>query len=571
LLQALESELSDMGDDRLPRAPEYLILRRDLELDLSQGLEKLRSKAVGAPMMHAGAALAQEVRRRTDGVRWVLSLLDELGVQEQWTLCEWFEGMLTDILRDKAKHDLLASLAKGLQEIRERLLRSLPDVEGEQWLIASRVRRADLDRERGGYAAALAAYQGALQAARDLHGEDPQDPVALDDLGLIQSRIGVTLQGMGDRAGAVQALEDSLRLARELRSLEDSGFARNGVAVRCLKLGDVYRGLRQFEEARRCYEETQELMQRPELLPSQSKREALLASSIEALAGIEGDTGDRRRAITLFQNAVDLRRRILSRDPASRSSRSSLGGVLCRLADLHLQLRETEQARAHYEETLRLLGEGDEQDPEDLSARFQRGDVSIGLLKSCGAVDRDELRRMAEETMREIERLRSDLPTNVDVTRHAFDGYVHIGRALEGQGAPDAAVVAFGRAIEAADEFLRADPDGSTALRNLSVAYMSRGNCLARQDKWASARPDFERCLDLTKAALANRPSDRNLIRDLVGGYWMLGMACLETGEEERVEESIRSCGRALEDYLAAGFEPDKQLQEIQRRLREIL
>ncbi len=566
---AVKAHLSHLHtEDSLDTPDHLLVFQENLAPDLDQTIERMESERIAEPFRRANEALAEEVLRRENGVAWALSLLDEADVEERRTLCEWFQRPLTKVLTDRADIDSLSALAEGLRLVREQSIERTATMEDERWAIDSYLRAGDLKRWAGEYLSALESYRNGERRAKERWESSPQDSILLHDLVIIRSKIGITLHGLGDLSGAAQTLEETLKVARELRLLDDSAPVRVDVAETCIEAGSVYRALRRFDEAKIFLKEARDLMQRPVIGVSREVRDSLLATALEALGGIENDTGNRNVAIALLQQAVDLRSQLLSQNATSTLHQDILARVLLLLADASFENGDTKQAAASFDRASLLLPDED-QDNRKLGNRMHRGRALIGMLK-CSSLPRgSEFRLATEKAILEIERVQADFPSNRDTLHYIYNSQIEIGCLFETRMDFDYARKAYARAIQAATAYQTPGSSDATALRDLAAGHMRYGNCCVHEGAWAEAQPHFEQSLELIGAALLAYPKDRNLLRDLIGATWMLGCSYLETGELELADSFLHRCRRSLNEFRDSGFDLDPQLRDIDMALQE--
>ncbi|HEX8820887.1 MAG TPA: tetratricopeptide repeat protein [Archangium sp.] len=332
---------------------------------------------------------------------------------------------------------------------------------------------ASLALWRGDLESALAAYEEALDLARQFRTALGDTPEALHDVGASLDKVGNVQQRLGNLPAAHTAYEEALVLARQLCIVRgDSPDALHDLSVAVVKVGDVQLRLGNFPAASAAYEESL-LLSRQICAALGDTPVALrdLSVSLSAMGDVQQSLGNLQAARAAYEESLALDRQI----------RAALGDTPVALRDLSISLNnvgEVQQslgnlqaARAAYEESLALrrqLRAASGDTPEalrDLSVSLDRmGDVqqSLGNLPAAFAAHEESLalRRQLRAALGDIPEALRDLSVSLD----------RMGEVQQSLGNLSAASAAYEESLALDRQFHELMGDMPQTLEDLAVS-----------------------------------------------------------------------------------------------------
>jgi serine/threonine-protein kinase len=373
------------------------------------------------------------------------------------------------------------------------------------------------------------------------------------DLGRAYGRLGLLVYDTKSAPEAVQLMrkaEDILAdLVKEYPAKSDY---QRGLAITCLNMGNMYRGLERFDDAERAYQRSRE--QWSKLARDHAGGigfETQVADLDGSLANIYSDTQRPEMAEPAYQRALKVYRRLLGSrgdDPDLQDGLALLCnnfGVCCRqlgrpdlaetlykealdrrqarvLKDLDDHRLQTDQAMSHY--NLANLYQGgrrwDEAESRykqaiTIQERVARTHPAVAEYRAALAASRTNLGclyratqrpALAEQLLREAITFWGDLANaRPEVAGHALglaESSCELGFLLTEEGDLPGSLDWYGRAIDTSEQLLKSRLAHSEAWQLLSKAYGGRARALTRLNRIAEALADWDRAI---KAADSDR------------------------------------------------------------------
>ncbi|WP_392530520.1 tetratricopeptide repeat protein [Nostoc sp. C117] len=334
-------------------------------------------------------------------------------------------------------------------------------------------------------------------------------------------------------------IQDLQRLIENIK--EERGSKDSSLATLYSSLGDIYRSRLERGESQN-YQEEQELAikywQKASELQNELGLQVDLATSLNNLAGIYRATGRYREAEPLYQEALQLRKRLLG------ENHPSFATSLNNLAGLYKSTGQYTKAELLYQQALemrkQLLGEN-------------HADVAASLNNLALLYDEQGRYDEAEPLYLQLLELGKSLvgedpPSFALILNNLALLYYHQGRYSEAEPLSQ-------QAIELDKQFLgEENPDVATDLHNLGLIYRAQG-------RYNEAESLFLQSLELKQRVLQKA---HPLLADTI---YALGYMYREQG---RYDEAEPLCIKALElDRLLLG-ESHPNVGESLNNLAEI-
>ncbi|MDX2103496.1 MAG: toll/interleukin-1 receptor domain-containing protein [Alphaproteobacteria bacterium] len=244
----------------------------------------------------------------------------------------------------------LAAYQEGF-DIARRLAAANPtDRQAARDLSASWIKLGDCHRRRGAEGDSLAAfeaYQHSLEITQRLEKENPTDGQAARDLSVSLTGLGDLNQPRapdGDRAAILAAYQESLEIRRQLAAANPSdGQAARDLLVVLTKRGDrLQRSGAEGDSAAAlaAYQESLEISRRlASANPNDGQAARDLSVSLSRLGDLylrRGAEGDSAAALEVYQESLEIRRRLAATDPSDGQAARDLSASLERVAMLGL-------------------------------------------------------------------------------------------------------------------------------------------------------------------------------------------------------------------------------------------
>ena len=228
----------------------------------------------------------------------------------------------------------------------------------------------------------------ALAITERLAARRPGDPQVLLTLGAAHFYLGrIALEVDADPKAALECFRAYLAAAERNAKVDpdraqanrEVAYARNAIAGAQLNLGHTREGLAEQEQVvalwRALHAEA----------PDDEAVSLDLADNLSWLASAHNDAGDRESAVRVFEEELELRRSLLSRDVRNAEAQARLSFCLTFLARLHFAAGRRDPAEPCASEAVRLL--------QDLVSR----DSSNADWKASLAVAQSELAKASEQ------------------------------------------------------------------------------------------------------------------------------------------------------------------------------
>jgi|GEM_PF-6889301 len=370
-----------------------------------------------------------------------------------------------------------------------------------------------VQRARGDLAAARAAYERALEVARDLAARHPSHSGGARNVSTSLQRIGDVRLAEGDLAGALTAYEKSILDLGDLaaRNPANVGWARNAAAG-LDRIGEARRAQGDLTTARIAYLKGLAILRH---FVVQNPGDAGLLRDMSVALLKMGDVnmaqGDLLAARTSYAGSLDILRDLAARDPGNAGWARDVSVASTRLGDVAAALGDTATALNAFEFALVIIRFLAEQDPNhatwalDLSASLQRiGDVRVaqGELEAALAAYDESLNILRDLASRERGDMGCKYCTSVILEK--------IGDVRVTKGELEAARAAYQDSLAIRRDLVLQDPSNAEWARGLwlSLWKLASVDTENAEKHWA----EVESRMEAMQAAGTLRPADAKFL-----------------------------------------------------------
>jgi tetratricopeptide (TPR) repeat protein len=490
----------------------------------------------------AGVAIqvATETAEPERLIHAVATALDKLSPEQLRALA----GQLPD--RSLALADLAAqvttALIKQLQlRVTEEHDHANPDT--AMWLNNLAVRLSDLGRREE----ALVAIEEAVRLRRDLAAARPD--AFTPDLAMSLNNLANMLSALGRREEALACIEEAVQLLREVAADHSDAFIPD-LATALSNLANMLSGLGRREEALACIEESCRLG-RDLAAASPDAFTPDLATSLSNLANMLSRLGRREEALAAVEEAVQLRRGLAAARPNAFAP--DLAMSVNNLAGMLSDLGRREDALAAVEEAVRLHRDMAAARPDAFTPDLATSVTNLASMLSRLGRREDALACIEEavQLFRELAAARPDaftpdLATSVN----------NLAGMLSDLGRREDALAYIEESCRLRRELALARPDAFTP--DLATSLNNLASVLSGLGRREEALAAIEEAVQLYRGLAGARPDA--FTPDLAGSLTNLAimLSGLGRGEEAvaAIEEAVRLF-RGLDAARPDAFTPD--------------
>jgi tetratricopeptide (TPR) repeat protein len=277
-----------------------------------------------------------------------------------------------------------------------------------------------------------------------------------------------------------------------------------------------------------------------------------LGRAYRDLGRLLGDTGDRNRAVEFCRQAIAIQQQLIAEHADAGPYRVQLAQSLADLGRLLDFNAQTAEARAAFEEALRVLDADRQDGPSPLLRReYVRTCNHLAFLLYYKVGAQEEAIGSYRRAVAFLEREQTGVPDDWE-DRHAQALlYVQLGSTLSDAGRPKEGLAWSEKAFP-----LLQRPAGDTSrpidwVYALAMAYNNNGRVLTRLAQPDRAVEAYRKAVDLDLELVARHSSDSRYQHNLGADYNSLAMELIHAGQKQ---EGLMVLQRSLEakEQLAA-------------------
>jgi tetratricopeptide (TPR) repeat protein len=364
---------------------------------------------------------------------------------------------------------------------------------------------------------ARAAFEERLLVRRKRLAAKPDDPQLLTDVSVALDRVGQLVREQGDPNGSRPYFEEALKIDRALhrRSATRRDWQEN-LVFSLTRIGDLDRQLGRQREALTPYEEALELQRR-------LAADATVIAQQQTLASLLGKIGDIKRRLRDFPAAVrshreelDIRRKLLARDPNNLAAKRNVSSALDYLGNTMRESKDLEGARTAFNEQLDLDRAIAKVDPNNVTSLT---DLAWSLNR-LGDFDRDaskpnDAAKYYEEALAIQRQLIAREPDSPVRMRDLASIVSKLGSVRSRTNDHTTALTLHQEELDLRRKVFQQASDDNDALRNLSLALDRVGNVLRDMSDFGSALKYFEEELAMDRRFVTLAPDNLTALGDL--------------------------------------------------------
>lgn len=387
-------------------------------------------------------------------------------------------------------------------------------------------------------------------------------------------------QGRGVDSEPYRELEP-LRAAIEAASIRNERSPSDPLAMRALAIQLSRSGLQEEERgslarARRAFEQSLDLRRR--LLkrePHRRERQVELSQGLDDLGRVLESSGSWREALGAYEESLGLLRELVSQEPNRGEWLRALAVNLERIGDVESSLGDLRRALLSYEEAIALDRRLVTKDPDQ--PEWQR-DLAVALNKLGDVQARQGAPERAlssyGESLALMRHLLTLYPGRLEWLRDLSATLDRLGDLERRQGRLRQALLLAEESLVLMRRLFSVGPDRPEWLRDLSVSLEKLGDIHRSLGGFTKALRLYEESLALRRRLLAQDPSRPLWRQDLVAVLERLADTSEETGDRARALSFYKECfsvaQKLLDEHLAPQDWPRDFLLRLQRKVEAL-
>ncbi len=341
-------------------------------------------------------------------------------------------------------------------------------------------------------------------------------------------------------------------LKKQLAEALEAEIPRRRIAQDiALPLAKTYSELDLHEEALRLLEQFKEdwdegdarqLYERGEILDDGMKQKEAIACLYKALALLEGGTnlelsadvevglgdvleelGRWDAALGHYEQNLELREKILAKNPDAEEAKNELGIAYNRFGDIFKKQGKLSKALGFFEKDNKIVEELCAANPlsEGLKNNLGSSYNSLGaIFKAQGKLNK--ALEFYEKNLEIRKALHVANPQSEDFKNRLGAAYNNLGGIYDNQGKRGQSLEYFEKSLQIIAELHATNPLSETLKRNLATAYGWQGGIYETQGKLGKALEFFEKDLEIQEELCAANPLSEDLKNNLATSFFRL-------------------------------------------------
>ncbi len=416
----------------------------------------------------------------------------------------------------------------------------------------------DVQDDRGDHEGALATFRRALEIAKKMSADAPQNVRLRHDVTVDLLKIGAALHSLDREDEALASFDEALAILRELVEKHpddpDTATHRHALATTLSNRASSLEAKHDLEGAGTALEEALATARRlADREPKVLKWKALVGGMLDARASLERERGNLDVATTTYEAAVAKREEVLEADTTDVGARHSYGITQGNYGEVLEQLGRLDDAQAAYEAWLKAADRVVETDESNVawvrSLIFAHEHLARVLEAKKLPAEAVPHRRVAYAVWKVF---LGQSPKDLARERGTDAACDALDAALLAAGDTEGALAIEKESLELTERIAAREPTDSQRARNVSVVHNRMGRTLrllSRPDEAAVAhRASLAIIAPLAKA----HPDETGFAADVAYTQWRLGEALRDVparaAEGTRLLETALATLRRLKD-----------------------
>jgi tetratricopeptide (TPR) repeat protein len=395
-------------------------------------------------------------------------------------------------------------------------------------------------------------------------------PVAHPDYTRIADEEARAHHVLGQSARAFRRFKQVVeRCARMLAEHPNRAEHKNDMIVALHRLGDSYRDLGEFGNARAAYEESLNIAESTALdEPNRLSRQDLLALSCERMGDVCRVMSQGQEARKYYQRSLKIWKRLARAEPERSDFQRILSVALQKAGNVFRDLGDRDQAQEAYEQSFSLSRQLALAEPGQAELQHDRGNSHrmMGDFYRSGR-ELDRACRAYLRSLAILRRLARLAPERTDYQHDLAASYERLGDVFRLDGRNERAHWAFRESLVILHRLVRLEPDRADFQRDLGVSLLRLGDSLLDSGHVEPAHESYQASLEVFRELALAEPDRADYRLDCAVSLERIADLHLVSGELEQARAACRQLLEITERLALA--EPDRA--EYQRFLASSL
>lgn len=301
--------------------------------------------------------------------------------------------------------------------------------------------------------------------------------------------------------------------------------------------GDIARNYQTLAAARALYQQALDIRKKIAVAdPANEKVQHELSVTCERLGDIAVQDGDLAAALKFFEQNHEIRKKLAAANPANIQAQIDLSISCNKLGHASVLSGHLSTSRELHQQALNICKENAAADPAKADVQIYISYNHLGYA----SVQSGELMAATifyQQALEICKRIVAAEPANAVAQRDLSVTCGRLGDVSLQSGNKTTAAALYQQALEIDVKLAAADPTNAQAQRDLSVDYEKLGNVSLQQGDPSAARDFFQRCLDIQVKLAAADPAKTQVQRGFSITYYSLGEVNLQIGDLRAARE----------------------------------
>lgn len=527
------------------------------------------------PSLGALTAVTQAIVRRGDaGIPWLVSFLRDpcLTARQRGRIIETIHNVRPYLLHDQLSLEDQRTLYQSFVSI----LDEIPAAERDDTLlkipIACQFELGRIALAVGDPLKACASLAAALRIAEVL-SKSPgaaSEPTWDDKLAAIHTTMGRSLAALGKIDEAIASFQNAIRARESVTGAPVVGEAGNDIVECLIYIGELQETARRYDQALRSFREAYQQARVAGIDLPREKLDLAMSLAREREGALLLELGDLDAAARAFAEVRKMR--VALRDFAATPNNVFNAAVSSeKLGDIRVAQGMPVEALEAYREARDAYQSVSAADPDNTTWSCAVGTAWGAMANVLLELNQlPQARAAYDQQLRIFDHLRSVAPGDVHIVRRYFTAMTNYGELESRENRLDAAKPYYEKALAVAQRLHEVNPHNPTALRDLVVILMKSAINATRRRDLEAAIGYYTRALDPSESMIRLAPTDRKLRTDRAGLLWNLAQVYSDSGESDKSISVLYDCHAMLKALLQTG-RLNPPLDQIYDHLKTVL